>query len=168
MASTAGTLVHPQVYCAATARMTQAVIRCALNVLRNRFGFQRAMSAIWSERTFHDPGWRMSRYKDRTVVLVAIVVLGIHSGCATSKPEMAWVRTDGRRILEDPALLKQGETDVAVCNANLDAGAVDESARKCMTQKGYALVRKDQAEETRAGFAAAAAQRGPTPSAAGR
>jgi hypothetical protein len=117
---------------------------------------------------FTFPTWRMDRHKGRTIALVAIVVLGINSGCATSKPEMAWVRTDGRRILDDPALLKQGETDIALCNANLDAGAADEGARKCMSQKGYALVRKDQAEETRAGFAAAAAQRGSSSSATGR
>ncbi len=110
----------------------------------------------------------MSRRQRQIIVLVVIVMIGVQSGCATSKPEMAWVRIDGRRILDDPALLKQGETDVALCNANLDAGAVDEGARKCMSQKGYALVRKDQAEETRAGFAAASAKRGSTPSAADR
>ena len=27
---------------------------------------------------------------------------------------MAWVRTDGRRIVDYPALLKQGETDIAL------------------------------------------------------
>ena len=67
---------------------------------------------------------------------------------------MAWVRTDGRRIVDDPTLLKQGETDIALCNANLDSSAVDEGARKCMGLKGYALVRKDQAEDARASFAA--------------
>jgi hypothetical protein len=65
----------------------------------------------------------------------------------------------------DPALLKKGETDIAVCNANLDNGAVDDGARKCMGLKGYALVRKDEAEDARAGFAAA--QRVSTPSAGG-
>jgi predicted negative regulator of RcsB-dependent stress response len=34
-----------------------------------------------------------------------------------------------------------------------------------MAQKGYALVRKDQAEEARAAYAAATVQRGPIPSA---
>jgi hypothetical protein len=67
---------------------------------------------------------------------------------------MAWVRTDGRKIVEDPALLKQGETDIALCNANLDSSAVDDGARKCMGLRGYALVRKDQAEDARASFAA--------------
>jgi hypothetical protein len=83
-----------------------------------------------------------------------IVALGMPVGCATNKPEMAWVRTDGRRIRDDPDLLKQGETDIAVCNANLGAGVVDQGGRDCMTKKGYALVRKDQAELARAGYAA--------------
>ena len=105
----------------------------------------------------------MRRGQGETIALVLIGALGLHSGCATSKLEMAWVRTDGRKILDDPALLKKGETDIAVCNANLDSVAVDEGARKCMGLKGYALVRKDEAEDARAGFAAA--QRVSTPSA---
>jgi hypothetical protein len=104
----------------------------------------------------------MSRGQDQTIALVLIVTLALLSGCATSKPDMAWVRTDGRKILDDPALLKQGETDIALCNANLDGGAVDEGAPKCMGLKGYALVRKDEAEDARAGFAAA--KRASTPS----
>jgi len=77
---------------------------------------------------------------------------------------MAWVRTDGQRIGDDPALLQQGKSDIAFCHANLDVGAADETARRCMAQKRYALVQKDQAEEARAAYAAAAAQRGPTQS----
>ena len=103
----------------------------------------------------------MSRGQDQTIALILIVALAHLSGCATSKPEMAWVRTDGRKILDDPALLKKGETDIALCNANLDSGAVDEGGRKCMGLKGYALVPKDQAEDARAGFAAS--QRVSTP-----
>jgi hypothetical protein len=78
---------------------------------------------------------------------------------------MAWVRTDGRRILDDPALLSKGETDIALCNANLISGTVDEGARKCMGLKGYALVPKTQAEDARAGFAAAQRATTPTPAA---
>ena len=96
----------------------------------------------------------MSRGQGQTGAVVLFLALALLSGCATSKPEMAWVRTDGRKILDDPALLKKGETDIALCNANLDSGAVDEGARKCMGLKGYALVPKDQAEDARAGFAA--------------
>ena len=107
----------------------------------------------------------MRRGHGETIALVLIGALGLLFGCATSKPEMAWVRTDGRKILDDPALLKKGETDIAFCNANLDGGAVDEGARKCMGLKGYALVRKNEAQDARAGFAAA--QRVSTPSAGG-
>ena len=63
----------------------------------------------------------MRRGQGETIALVLIGALGLHSGCATSKPEMAWVRTDGHKILDDPALLKKGETDIALCNANLDS-----------------------------------------------
>jgi hypothetical protein len=96
----------------------------------------------------------MSTTRDEPIAVVLIVALGLFSGCATSRPEMAWVRTDGRKIVDDPALLKQGETDIALCNANLDGGPAGEGARKCMGLRGYALVPKDQAEDARAGFAA--------------
>ena len=79
----------------------------------------------------------MSRGQGQTGAVVLFFVLALLSGCATSKPEKAWVRTDGRKILYDPALLKKGETDIALCNANLDGGAVDEGARKCMGLRGY-------------------------------
>ena len=39
----------------------------------------------------------------------SIVVLGLPLGSATTStvPEMAWVRTDGRKIADDPTLLQQ-------------------------------------------------------------
>jgi hypothetical protein len=88
--------------------------------------------------------------------LVASLIL--LSGCVTTHivPELAWVRTDGRKIGDDPALLQQGKSDIAACDANLDSGAPTASARGCMAQKGYVLVQKDQAEEVRAAYAAAA------------
>jgi hypothetical protein len=104
------------------------------------------------------------KLRRRISVLCAAVTLGLLLGCVTTKTvEMAWVRTDGKRIADDPALLQQGKTDIAVCQANLDAGSPTETARDCMARKGYALVQKDQAEELRAAYAAAA-QRGATPS----
>ena len=80
------------------------------------------------------------------------------SGCVTTStlPEMAWVRTDGRKIADDPALLQQGKSDIAACDANLDSGTPTASARGCMAQKGYVLVRRDQAEDVRAAYAAGA------------
>ncbi len=90
-----------------------------------------------------------------------IAVLSPLLGCATTSraPEMVWVRTDGRRIGDDPVLLQEGKADIAVCNAHLDPGPPTETARGCMAQKGYVLVQRDQAEGVRAAYAAGAAQR---------
>jgi hypothetical protein len=110
----------------------------------------------------------MNRRRLKILACIITVALGMPVSCATNKPEMAWVRTDGRRIANDPDLLKQGQTDIAVCNANLDAGVADQGRRDCMARKGYALVRKDQAEQTRAGYEASAPQPPKAPSAADR
>jgi hypothetical protein len=56
---------------------------------------------------FHTHGIIMRRGQGETIALVLIGALGLLFGCATSKPEMAWVRTDGRKILGDPALLRK-------------------------------------------------------------
>ena len=71
-------------------------------------------------------------------VLCSIAGLILLSGCATTStiPQMAWVRTDGRRIADDPALLQQGKSDIAVCNADADTGTPNNSARGCMASKG--------------------------------
>jgi hypothetical protein len=99
------------------------------------------------------------------VVLRTVAILNVLPGCVTTTPapEMAWVRTDGRRIADDPALLQQGKADMALCHGDLDAGSANETARTCMAQRGYALVQKDQAEEVRAAYATAA-QRANSPS----
>jgi hypothetical protein len=68
---------------------------------------------------------------------------------------MVWVRTDGRKIGDDPALLRQGKSDRGRA-VLLDNGVPTPSAKGCMAVRGYALVRKDQAEELRAAYAAAA------------
>src|SRR4029077_13403951 len=112
--------------------------------------------------------WCMNRRRLETLACLLTVALGMPVSCATNKPEMAWVRTDGKRIGNDPDLLKQGQTDIAICNANLDAGAIDQGGRDCMAEKGYALVRKEQAEQARAGYEASAPQPPKTPSAADR
>ena len=106
--------------------------------------------------------WRWISALGSTAMLILLL------GCATTPPivttppiaEMAWVRTDGRKIADDPALLQQGRTDIAACNANLDTGSPTEAARGCMAQKGYVLVRRDQAEDVRASYAAGAQQQG--------
>ena len=99
--------------------------------------------------------------RQRSLAYCFIAGLILLSGCVTNStlPEMAWVRTDGRKIADDPALLQQGKSDIAACDANLDSGTPTASARGCMAQKGYVLVQRDQAEDVRAAYAAAA-QRG--------
>ena len=98
------------------------------------------------------------------VAVCSVAILDVLPGCVTTKPapEMAWVRTDGRRIADDPALLQQGKSDMALCHADLDAGSANETARNCMAQRGYALVQKDQAEEVRAAYATAAQRTNPS------
>ena len=98
------------------------------------------------------------------LVYSSIAGLILLSGCVTTSTiaEMSWVRTDGRKIADDPALLQQGRTDIATCNANLDSGSPTEAARGCMAQKGYVLVRRDQAEDVRAAYAAGAQRGGPS------
>jgi hypothetical protein len=92
----------------------------------------------------------------------AVAAASLLSACVTATPpEMAWVRTDGRRVADDPALLRQGKSDMTTCSADLDNGVPTASAKGCMAVRGYALVRKDQAEELRAAYAAAA-QKGAT------
>ena len=101
--------------------------------------------------------------------LCSAVMLILLLGCATTPPivatppivEMAWVRTDGRKIADNPALLQEGKTDIAACNANLDTGSPTEAARGCMARKGYVLVRRDQAEDVRASYAAGAQRDAP-------
>jgi hypothetical protein len=99
-----------------------------------------------------------SRNADAIWACCLIAKLMLLSGCVTTSTltELAWVRTDGRKIGDDPALLQQGKSDIAVCDANLDSGAPTASARGCMAQKGYVLVQKNQAEDVRAAYAAAA------------
>ena len=69
------------------------------------------------------------------------------------RSEDGLVRTDGRETAADLTLLQQWKSDVATCNANLDTGAPSETARGCMAQKGYVLVRRDQTEDVRAAYA---------------
>jgi hypothetical protein len=106
---------------------------------------------------------RAPRKSERRCSLAYCFIAGLIllSACVTTStvPEMAWVRTDGRKIAGDPALLQQGKSDIAACDANLNSGTTTASARGCMAQKGYVLVRRDQAEDVRAAYAAGA-QRG--------
>jgi hypothetical protein len=61
----------------------------------------------------------MSRRRRLLSAFVTVFALAMQVGCATNKPEMSWVRTDGRRIVDDPDLLKQGQTDIALVTPTL-------------------------------------------------
>jgi hypothetical protein len=94
-------------------------------------------------------------------VLCTVAILIVLPGRVSCSPN-GLGQNSGRRITDDPALLQQGKSDIALCHADLDAGSANETARTCMAQRGYALVQKDQAEEVRAAYATAA-QREPKP-----
>jgi hypothetical protein len=109
------------------------------------------------------------------------------STCAHAPPPpMLWVRTDGQRTADNPALAQQGEIDKTICagdaqKANLTSltpvevnryslglnnsveaertQATLDAMKGCMAQKGYLLVPADQADAMSAQLAATAAQR---------
>jgi hypothetical protein len=56
----------------------------------------------------------MSKRRRQLSAFVTVVALGMQVGCATNKPEMSWVRTDGRRIVDDPDLLKHADVPADV------------------------------------------------------
>ncbi len=97
----------------------------------------------------------------------------ILSGCA-AQPQMTWVRTDGARGSQDPALTQQFEIDKIICQGEAQKSqlsgvnvmyggniglmamqrqmSVNSVGSGCMAQKGYIQVPVDQAEETRLAF----------------
>lgn len=117
-----------------------------------------------------------------------VIALALTLGACThaAPPAMTWVRTDGQKASDNPALAQQGEIDKTVCigdaqRVNLSALTPVETSRfswgldsnvesqrsqasmdaikGCMAQKGYVLVPVDQAEAVREQFAATAAQK---------
>jgi hypothetical protein len=58
--------------------------------------------------------------RQRSLAYCFIGGLILLSGCVTTStiPEMSWVRTDGRKIADDPALLQQGKSDLPHCHQN--------------------------------------------------
>jgi hypothetical protein len=64
---------------------------------------------------------------------------------------MIWVRADGKRGATDPVLVRQFEMDRRACTE----GGADHVRETCMTQRGYVLVREDQAEAKRVELAEA-------------
>ena len=139
-------------------------LRCPLLMIDEHAGAvgharDRARIAAAPCRCENEPLWDYSiSMRAALRYTCAFALLAVLPGCVTTNvvPEMAWVRTDGRKIADDPALLRQGKTDLTLCHADLDAGGASGSARACMAKRGYALVQKVQAEELRAAYATAA------------
>ena len=79
--------------------------------------------------------------QQRSLAYVFIAGMILLSGCVTTStlPEIAWVRTDGRKIADDPVLLQQGKSDIAACDADLDSGPPTASARGCIARRGTCL-----------------------------
>lgn len=88
------------------------------------------------------------------VLIVALSAAVVLSACApttrtaTLAPQVAasaapenyvWARNDGRRMAENPELLRQGQADQAACRASAStAGALDlQIFTSCMESRGY-------------------------------
>ena len=87
------------------------------------------------------------------------VLLGVGLHCFLGVPaSMNDVRPRGVRVvcrlLVMSTLVMLGRSPA--CNGDLDTGTPNDSARGCMAQRGYTLVRRDQAENVRAAYAAGA------------
>ena len=104
--------------------------------------------------------------------LSAILLAVSIGGCAS--PQMAWIRLDGVRGNGDPVLTQQFELDKTTClgeipRANSSGGSavaaadlsvtVSEVARACMADKGYVLVRENEADAKAAELRATAAEK---------
>jgi uncharacterized lipoprotein YajG len=110
-------------------------------------------------------------------VILALVL----TGCATA-PKMLWLRTDGQPAASDPVLAQQFQIDKTVClgereKADLSgvtvtqgglvgiaaaqnrANAADAVGQGCMAEKGYILVREDQAAAKSEELASVAAEK---------
>src|SRR3954447_16056695 len=112
---------------------------------------------------------------------LVLLVCGALAGCAAA-PKMLWVRVDGQRSQQNPVLETQFEVDSTSCLGERNkaalsgvtvaggglAGAIaaidrsnaaDTVARGCMAEKGYLLVREDEAEQKSTDLAAIAEQK---------
>ncbi|MBB4395188.1 hypothetical protein [Bradyrhizobium sp. ERR14] len=115
------------------------------------------------------------------IFTAAGALCAVLGGCAT-QPKMLWLRADGQKAVDNPALRTQFELDGTAClgernKANLSgvtvsggglagvaasierSNAADTVQRGCMAEKGYLLVPEDQAEAKQAELAAIAQQK---------
>ena len=81
----------------------------------------------------------------------ALIATAILAGCAAELPQpqsqMVWLRSDGQRGAENPALTKKFEIDRKTCLGTAPQDSEVGAAEKaCMAEKGYIQVPADQAE----------------------
>jgi hypothetical protein len=114
-------------------------------------------------------------------IVPAILICCTVAGCA-QQPKTLWLRADGQRSNGDPVLNQQFQLDRTMClgereKADLSgvtiaqggfAGyaaaqqrgqAADAVGQGCMAQKGYVLVREEEADARQQEFAAVAAEK---------
>lgn len=95
----------------------------------------------------------MARKEIFLSVVVAMALAGCNSNrIASTSPAASpvihsdgvWLRTDGQSGRDNPALASQFESDKTACTVQ---GGIQ---RACMTQRGYILVPREQADATAA------------------
>lgn len=124
-----------------------------------------------------------------SIIRIVPAALLLLTGCQTTKapPEaQLWVRTDGQKAANNPALQQQGEVDRQICVGEAQKAAVGQSPiyyqglggaiaasqieadrkvgledimKGCMASRGYILVPESQAEARRQMFEASAKSR---------
>ena len=84
------------------------------------------------------------------VPITLVAVMTLVCACA-QESKMIWLRADGKRGATDPVLVRQFEADRKACTQ----GGADRVNETCMSQRGYVLVREDEAEAKRVELAEA-------------
>lgn len=108
-------------------------------------------------------------------LVTSVALAMVLAGCAAQ--QLAYVRTDGQRIKTDPVMEQQFQIDAAICNGEMQkanvsgvtftgggiagavaaanrSNAVGQVAQGCMAQKGYVVVKQEEADAKIAQFAA--------------
>ena len=87
----------------------------------------------------------------KTVVAITLLAVMMLVCACAQESKMIWLRADGKRGATDPVLVRQFEADRKACTQ----GGADRVNETCMTQRGYVLVREDEAEAKRVELAEA-------------
>ncbi|WP_315701856.1 MULTISPECIES: hypothetical protein [unclassified Bradyrhizobium] len=114
--------------------------------------------------------------------LISGIALCCVLGSCAAAPKMVWLRVDGQPAKDNPVLRTQYEVDATACLGERNkaalsgvtftgggvggaiaaaerSNAADTVARGCMAEKGYLLVKEEEAEQKRAELAAIAEQK---------